>query len=538
MTTEQTNELVSGEWWRGAVFYQVYPISFMDTDGDGFGDLAGVTARLDYIAGLGVDAIWLSPVFRSPMLDFGYDVSDYCDIDPMFGTLGDFDDLVASAHQRGLKVIIDQVYSHSAKAHSWFAESRTNRTNPKADWYIWADAKADGTVPNNWLSVFGGPAWQWDSGRQQYYFHNYLREQPDLNLHNSEVQAAILEVARFWLDRGVDGFRLDAVNCYMHDPALRDNPSSGATSVVKPYLMQKHLFDQARPEAKPFLADLRRVIDERSGRVAVAELSSDRPLEAVRDFASGPDGLHSSYTFHLMGKNFRPSAVHDLFAGLEHEAPNAWPTLTLGNHDVERIATRWREDQPQPQWSKLLFALVTSLRGSVFTYQGDELGLPQSNVPRDRLRDPEGIEFWPAYKGRDGSRTPIPWVAAAKNAGFTDGEPWLPIDPSHHTLAVDRQDADPNSMLNFVRSWLRARAGWPAVRVGSQAILSAEGDVLVFERATDGERFLFIFNFGADAAEVSDLPTGAWRPTYDLGGTIQGGRAMLPAASGLVLRDG
>ena len=538
MTTEQTNELVSGEWWRGAVFYQVYPISFMDTDGDGFGDLAGVTSQLDYIAGLGVDAIWLSPVFRSPMLDFGYDVSDYCDIDPMFGTLGDFDDLVTSAHQLGLKVIIDQIYSHSAAAHNWFAESRTNRTNPKADWYIWADAKADGTPPNNWLSVFGGPAWQWDSGRQQYYFHNYLREQPDLNLHNSEVQAAILEVARFWLDRGVDGFRLDAVNCYMHDPALRDNPPSGVTSVVKPYLMQKHLFDQARPEAKPFLADLRRVIDERSGRVAVAELSSDRPLEAVRDFASGPDGLHSSYTFHLMGKNFRPSAVRDLFAGLEHEAPKAWPTLTLGNHDVERIATRWRVDQPQPQWSKLLFALVTSLRGSVFTYQGDELGLPQANVPLDRLRDPEGIEFWPASKGRDGSRTPIPWVAAAKNAGFTDGEPWLPIDPSHHSLAVDRQDADQNSMLNFVRTWLLARAGWPAVRVGSQAILSAEGDVLVFERATEGERFLFIFNFGADAAEVSDLPTGDWRPTYDLGGTMQGGRAMLPAASGLVLRDG
>ena len=538
MTIEQTNELVTGEWWRGAIFYQVYPISFMDTDGDGFGDLAGVTAQLDYIAGLGVDAIWLSPVFRSPMLDFGYDVSDYCDIDPMFGTLDDFDDLVASAHQRGLKVIIDQIYSHSAMAHGWFAESRTNRTNPKADWYVWADAKADGTPPNNWLSVFGGPAWQWDSGRQQYYFHNYLREQPDLNLHNSEVQAAILEVARFWLDRGVDGFRLDAVNCYMHDPALRDNPPSGATSVVKPYLMQKHLFDQARPEAKPFLADLRRVIDERSGRVAVAELSSDRPLEAVRDFASGPHGLHSSYTFHLMKKNFRPSAVYDLFAGLEHAAPNAWPTLTLGNHDVERIATRWREDQPQPQWSKLLFALVTSLRGSVFTYQGDELGLPQANVSRDRLRDPEGIEFWPAYKGRDGSRTPMPWVAAAKNAGFTDGEPWLPIDPSHHTLAVDRHDADPNSMLNFVRSWLRARAGWPAVRVGSQAILSAEGDVLVFKRATNGERFLFIFNFGTAAAEVSDLPTGDWRPTYDLGGTIQGGRAMLPAASGLVLRDG
>ena len=538
MTIEQTNELVTGEWWRGAIFYQVYPISFMDTDGDGFGDLAGVTAQLDYIAGLGVDAIWLSPVFRSPMLDFGYDVSDYCDIDPMFGTLDDFDDLVASAHQRGLKVIIDQIYSHSAMAHGWFAESRTNRTNPKADWYVWADAKADGTPPNNWLSVFGGPAWQWDSGRQQYYFHNYLREQPDLNLHNSEVQAAILEVARFWLDRGVDGFRLDAVNCYMHDPALRDNPPSGATSVVKPYLMQKHLFDQARPEAKPFLADLRRVIDERSGRVAVAELSSDRPLEAVRDFASGPHGLHSSYTFHLMKKNFRPSAVYDLFAGLEHAAPNAWPTLTLGNHDVERIATRWRVDQPQPQWSKLLFALVTSLRGSVFTYQGDELGLPQANVSRDRLRDPEGIEFWPAYKGRDGSRTPMPWVAAAKNAGFTDGEPWLPIDPSHHTLAVDRQDADPNSMLNFVRSWLRARAGWPAVRVGSQAILSAEGDVLVFKRATNGERFLFIFNFGTAAAEVSDLPTGDWRPTYDLGGTIQGGRAMLPAASGLVLRDG
>jgi alpha-glucosidase len=329
--------------WKGAVFYQIYPRSFQDSDGDGVGDLPGLLARLPYVASLGVDGIWLSPVFASPMRDYGYDISDYTAIDPLFGTLADFDAVVAECHRLGLMIIVDQVYSHTSTDHAWFEESRQDRTNPKADWYVWADPKPDGSPPTNWLAAFGGGMWEWDSRRRQYYLHNFLPSQPDLDLHNPAVQDAILEVARFWLDRGVDGFRLDVANCYTHDRQLRDNPPSGATKAVRPYFMQRHIHDRDQPETFEFAARLRALTDEHADRFLLAELASDDPEGAIADYTAGEDRFHTAYSFRFLSKPFGPAVirrgVEDLFA----RAPHAWPSWAFSNHDFERVASRWGE---------------------------------------------------------------------------------------------------------------------------------------------------------------------------------------------------
>jgi len=518
-------------WWKGAVIYQVYPRSFQDSDGDGVGDLKGIIARLPYIASLGVDAIWLSPVFASPMADYGYDIADYRAIDPLFGTLEDFDALVAAAHALGLKLIVDQVYSHTSDRHAWFAESRANRTNPKADWYVWADARPDGSPPNNWQAVFGGSSWTWDGRRQQYYLHNFLAEQPDLNFHTPAVQDAILDVARFWLDRGVDGFRLDVANCFAHDPALTDNPPSHRADAVKPHDMQLHIHDREQPEALAFAALLRALVDEQPGRMTVAELFSHRSLEVTAAFTGGPYGYHTAYNFLFLGKRFGAAFLREGVETLMRLAPEAWPSWAFSNHDVIRVASRWAAGRPQPQFAKLLFALLTTLRGTAFVYQGEELGLPQAEVPFERLRDPNGVAFWPADKGRDGCRTPMPWAADAAHGGFSATEPWLPLDPAHRPLAVDRQDRDPDSMLAFARRWLAWRRTEPAMRTGDLAFIDGPAEVLAFVRG--GER-LCLFNLGETAVRFT-LPAGDWRVAFDLGGRLSDGGVELAPASGLIL---
>ena len=516
-------------WWKGAVIYQVYPRSFQDSDGDGVGDLKGLIARLPYIASLGVDAIWLSPVFASPMADFGYDIADYCAIDPLFGTLADFDALVAQAHGLGLKLIVDQVYAHTSDAHPWFAESRADRSNAKAGWYVWADPKPDGAPPNNWQAVFGGSSWSWNGRRRQYYLHNFLPSQPDLNLHTPAVQDAILDVARFWLDRGVDGFRLDVANCYAHDPALADNPPSGRADAVKPHDLQLHIHDRDQPQALAFAARLRALVDARPGRMTVAELFSHRELEVTADYTGGPHGYHTAYNFLFLGERSGAAFLREGVERLQALAPQAWPSWAFSNHDVVRVATRWASGRPD--LARLLFAVLTSLRGTAFVYQGEELGLPQAEVSFDRLRDPEAIAFWPVHKGRDGCRTPLPWSAAAPYAGFSDAEPWLPVDPAHRTLAVDQQDGDPGSMLAFVRRWLAWRRGQPDMHTGDIAFLDTPPDVLAFTR---GAARLCLFNLGEATATVA-LPQGRWRVAFDLGGRLSGGCAELAAATGLVL---
>lgn len=484
------------DWRRGGVVYQVYPRSFADSNGDGIGDLPGIVEKIPYIASLGVDAIWVCPFYPSPMRDFGYDVSFYRGVDPIFGTIDDFKRLLEAAHAANIKVIIDQVYSHTSEKHPWFSHSRYWRTGEYADWYVWADPKPDGGPPNNWLSVFGGSAWTWETRRKQYYLHHFLAEQPQLNFHNPAVRREMLDVARYWLDLGVDGFRLDVANYYFHDASLRDNPPQRAPkSPHRPYTYQQHLYDRSRPETLAFLGELRKLLDEKPGSFAVAEVFSDAYVDRPAEYTTGPDRLHTAYSF-----KFLEADAHTLSAELFREALEpwsrleAWPSWSFSNHDVMRVASRWRLNDQDELLPKLFLTLLLALRGTIFLYQGEELGLQQADVPFERLQDPEGIRFWPNGLGRDGSRTPMPWVERAPYAGFSTVEPWLPLSPDHQHLAVDAQEADPISYLQHARRMIALRRSSRALREGAIDFLVAEGPTLVFSRTLGDERIVCVFN--------------------------------------------
>lgn len=502
---------IKTEWWRGKVFYQIYPRSFMDSNGDGIGDLPGITAKLDYVADLGVEGVWISPFFTSPMKDFGYDVSDYWDVDPVFGTLEDFDRLVARAHELGLKVIIDQVYSHTSDQHPWFTESRQDADNPKADWYVWHDPKPDGTPPNNWLSAFGGPAWTWDGRRRKYYLHNFLSSQPDLNLHNPEVQEALIDVMRFWLDRGVDGFRLDAINLGMHDTLLRDNPPlpGDGGPIIKPYYMQHHKWNLSHPDMPAFLARLRQAADAYGAVFTVAEIGGLDVQPVQMAYTCDERHLSAAYSFEFLSPVMpTPKQIVDSLGQWPEDARDGWPAWAFSNHDAIRIANRWNGGDIDPAWARLMGLLLLSLRGNIFIYQGEELGLPQAEVPFERLQDPEAIANWPHDMGRDGARTPMPWVADDPLGGFSDAEPWLPVDPRHLPLAVAAQENDPEATLAWFRTLIRLRHDTPALRLGSLAFLEAPEPILAFRREHEGEVVFGAFNLGDEAAD--------WRPDGDL----------------------
>jgi alpha-glucosidase len=498
MLVEQVNATTSiagaQPWWKGAAIYQIYPRSFADTNGDGIGDLPGITARLDYVASLGVDAIWLSPFFTSPMRDFGYDVADYCGVDPVFGTLADFDALVRRAHELGLKLIIDQVYSHSSDRHAWFQESRSSRDNAKTDWYVWADAKADGSPPNNWQSVFGGPAWTWDARRGQYYLHNFLPAQPDLNVHNPAVQDALLGVARFWLDRGADGFRIDAITFAMHDPQLRDNPPAAEGGKrTRPFDFQQHLYNQSHPGIVKFLERLREVTDSYGDRFTLAEVGGDHALGEMHAFTAGSGRLNSAYGFDfLYAEHLTPALVAQVARDWPDDA--GWPSWAFENHDAPRAISRWVDEAHQETFARTKMLLLCALRGSIILYQGEELGLPQTEVPFDQLQDPEAIANWPHTLSRDGARTPMPWNSAAANLGFSTAEPWLPVGASHAPLAVDQQERVSDSMLGFTRACLDLRKSFVALRRGSMQVIEAGEALLVFDRAAKGQQLRCSFN--------------------------------------------
>ncbi len=524
-------------WWRGAVIYQIYPRSFLDTDGDGVGDLPGIVERLDYIASLGVDAIWISPFFKSPMADFGYDIADYRAVDPLFGSLDDFDRLLTKAHALGLKVMIDQVLSHTSIEHAWFKESRERRDGPKAEWYVWADARDDGTPPNNWLSIFGGVAWQWEPRRGQYYLHNFLTEQPDLNFHNPEVRRATLENVEFWLRRGVDALRLDAINFCFHDSALRDNPpkpkdrrTGRGFSPDNPYAWQYHHYDNTQPENLAFLEELRALLDRYPGTAALGEISSEDSLATTAEYTA-PGRLHMAYSFELLSEDFTAAHIRRTVEALEAGTPEGWPCWAISNHDVERAVSRWGGARASADLARQLIALVCSLRGSVCVYQGEELGLPEAEVAFDALRDPYGIAFWPNFKGRDGCRTPMPWDDS-RSAGFSVAESWLPIPEQHRQRSVARQEADPDSVLSGFRAFLRWRKTQPALCWGDIRFLDVPEPVLAFTRALDGETVLAAFNLSDRALEVPALAQASFR-SIDMPGLAQrryeDGRLRLPA---------
>jgi alpha-glucosidase len=524
------------EWWRGALIYQVYPRSFQDTGGDGVGDLPGITRRLEHIAGLGADAVWISPFFKSPMADYGYDVEDYRAVDPLFGTLADFDALLQRAHEQGLKVMVDLVLSHTSSRHPWFLESRSSRSNPRADWYVWADCRPDGTPPNNWLSIFGGSAWQWEPRRRQYYLHNFLIEQPDLNLHNPTVVAALLEEARFWLERGVDGFRLDAIDFAMHDPALRDNPARpgdeplpGGVPPAAPYARQRHIYDKAHPAIPERVLQPLRALADRYGAIALlGEISGDASLERAASYTRGKRALHFTYTFEHLTAAFTPEALRAVIEALEAGIGDGWPCWSLGNHDVVRALTRFGGQGAPPALAKLQIALLASLRGTICLYQGEELGLPEAELAFEDLRDPLGITLYPEAAGRDGCRTPMPWQGDAPFGGFSDVKPWLPLPDAHLALAVDRQLADPQSVVSSTRRILAWRKGQPALRLGSKRFLDAPAPILALVRAHAGEALLCAFNLGSAPARFT--APGRVEPLPEVGFTsaLEGATIGLP----------
>lgn len=520
MNAQPSKQLISAlspdsDWWRGGVIYQIYPRSFQDSDGDGIGDLKGIAKRLSYIASLGVDAVWISPFFKSPMKDFGYDVSDYCDVDPMFGTLEDFKDLLTTAHSLGIRIMIDLVLSHTSDQHPWFVESRSNRSNAKSDWYVWADPKPDGTPPNNWLSIFGGSGWQWDTRREQYYLHNFLTSQPDLNFHCPDVQNALLEVTRFWLDLGVDGFRLDTINFYIHDKLLRNNPplspeqrNASIAPSVNPYNHQMHLYSKNQPENLEFLRRFRSLLDEYDNRACVGEVGdSQLGLEILGQYTAGNDKAHMCYAFELLSGD-RPTSdsLVEVFKRFDRVAADGWACWAFSNHDVMRQVSRWNLSDAA---ARMFAVLLMSLRGSVCIYQGEELGLPEADVPFENLQDPYGIEFWPEYKGRDGCRTPMVWNTQSENSGFGEGQTWLPVSTDHSQFAVDSQISDPQSMLSHYRNVINLRRENAELVDGELTNMRSDDGVFSFTREQNGWTIFCAFNISDDAATIR-LPTGKW----------------------------
>ena len=502
---------MSEAWWRGGVFYQIYPRSFKDTSGNGVGDLKGITRKLEYIASLGVEGVWISPFFQSPMKDFGYDVSDYRAIDPLFGEMADFDALLGKAHTLGLKIIIDMVLSHTSDQHAWFQDPA------KKDWYVWADAKPDlfednPQPPNNWVSVFGGSAWEWDERYEQYYFHNFLKEQPDLNYHNRDVQEAILKECRFWLDKGVDGLRLDVINFIFHDAELRDNPMKNAdeggfaTQLEKPdpYNDQHHIYDKSRPEALVFVEKFRAMMEEHPGTFTLAEIGDDDASTRAAEYTDGDNRFHTAYSFALMtGDEITPERIRAPVLEQLEKGPDSWPSWAFCNHDVHRVVSRWGDKAGHadyPDFAKMLIALLCSLRGTAFLYQGEELGLPEATLQFEDLEDPWGKHHWPKWPGRDGCRTPMPWDSDAPHAGFSDtsDKPWLPIPKSHTAKAVSAQENDPSSPLNFARKFLHWRKTQNPLIHGDITFSDEDTHILTFTRTYKGEIQLCLFNLSGN----------------------------------------
>jgi alpha-glucosidase len=511
-------------WWRSAVVYQVYPRSFADTNGDGIGDLPGIIDHLDHLAGasdsLGVAAIWLSPIYPSPGLDVGYDVADHSAVDPVFGSLADFDRLVAEAHARGLKVILDLVLNHTSDRHAWFEDSRSSRENPHADWFIWRDPagfdrRGRPRPPNNWLSFFGGSAWEWEPRRRQFYMHTFLVEQPEVNWRNSALREAQLDVLRFWLARGVDGFRLDVFNSYLKSPGFESNPR-GWTLSRSPWDRQWHLHDKDQPEFQELLRDLRAVIDAEPGRMSVGELFAGR-LERAAAYTVGS---HLVFDFGLIQTPWDAQAMGREIDRRERAyGPDRWPAVVFSNHDQSRHVSRFSrrlghvDAETSDRVAKAAAVLVLTMRGTPFLYYGEEIGLRDVAIPGDEIVDPPArkASFLFPWWNRDQCRSPMPWTGRP-SGGFTTGHPWLRMSPDTATRNVAAQRADGDSVLALYRRILEARRASPALSTGSFArVDSGHRNVLAYVREADEERMLVAVNFAAAPAAVA-LPAGTWRP--------------------------
>jgi len=529
-------------WWQTGVIYQIYPRSFQDTNGDGVGDLKGIERRLDYLAGLGVDAIWISPIYPSPMADFGYDVADYRDVDPRFGTLADLDDLLAAAHARGVRVLLDLVPNHTSDQHPWFVESRSSRTNPKRDWYIWRDPGQDGRPPNNWISDFGGPAWEWDAASGQYYYHAFLKEQPDLNWRNPDVRTAMYDVIRFWFDRGVDGFRIDVLWHMIKAADFPDNPPNEAwqpSMGEMDRVLQLHSTDQ--PEVHEIAAEMRAIADSyatagRGERVLIGEIYL--PLDRlVRYYGQERSGVHLPANFQLITAPWEALTLATLIANYEAALPSdAWPNWVLGNHDRPRVATR-----RGPAQARVAAMLLLTLRGTPTLYYGDELGLTDVAIPPALVQDPRELREPGLGLGRDPVRSPMPWDGGT-NAGFSTGTPWLPLNSDWPVRNVGCQTEDASSILTLYRRLLVARRTHSALSAGGMRLLDVMGNVLAYERWHGRERLIVALNLGVSPQDLI-LPewASAFRPllsTVDDRVSIGSGALSLRVDEGVILTAG
>ena len=493
---------MSSDWWRKAIIYQIYPRSFQDSDGDGVGDLKGIDERLPYLVELGVDAIWLSPIFLSPMADFGYDIADYTAVDPLFGTLADFDALLQSAHGLGLKVLLDLVPNHTSDRHAWFKESRSSRNNPKRDWYIWRDPAPDGGPPNNWLSEFGGSAWELDRTTGQYYYHAFLSAQPDLNWRNFEVRNAMFDVMRFWFKRGVDGFRIDVLWHLIKDDQFRDNPPNpGFRAGDPPHNAFLPIYNADRPEVHTIASELRKVADEFGDRLLIGEIYL--PLEKLMSYyGKDLEGVQLPFNFGLLSAPWNAPALKKLIDDYDAAIPpGAWPNWVLSNHDRPRIATRVGPDQ-----ARIAAMLLLTLRGTPTIYYGDELGMEQVAIAPDQVRDPFEKNVPGLGLGRDGCRTPMQWDGSA-HAGFSARTPWLPLAPNFETTNVEEEQHDADSMLQLYRALLALRRNHEGLALGDYRPLAAKGELLLFVRHHEEDRLMVALNLGGEPVAV-DLPTG------------------------------
>ena len=484
-------------WWEHGIVYQIYPLSFRDSNGDGKGDLNGIRERLDYLTWLGVSAIWISPIYPSPMADFGYDVADYCNIARMFGTLADFERLVEEAHRRDLKIILDFVPNHTSDQHPWFLESRSSRENPKRNWYIWRDPASDGGAPNNWLSQFGGPAWEWDERTGQYYYHAFLKAQPDLNWRNREVRNAMYDVIRFWLGRGVDGFRIDVLWHLIKDGEFRDNPPNpGYRPGDSEHRRLLELYTTDRPEIHEVVAEMRQVFESYEERVMIGEIYL--PVERlVQYYGLERPGVHLPFNFQLIQAPWNACEIDRMIVEYDKAVPEEeWPNWVLGNHDQHRIATRIGRAQ-----ARVAAMLLLTLRGTPTLYYGDEIGMEDVHIPPDRIQDPYEKNQPGLGLGRDPQRTPMQWDDSP-NAGFTSGTPWLPIANNFHNRNVKMSSQEPTSILNFYRQLIRLRHDRPALNVGSYRQMYCHGNVMIYERATASERLCIVLNFGNEPERV------------------------------------
>ncbi|HMV43682.1 MAG TPA: alpha-glucosidase [Leptospiraceae bacterium] len=496
-------------WWKEAVIYQIYPRSFYDSNGDGIGDLQGIIDKLDYLNGttnsLGIDAIWLSPIYPSPMVDFGYDISDYEDIDPVFGDLKTFKKLLKEAHKRNIKIIMDLVINHTSDQHPWFIESRSSRKSKKRDWYIWHDA-IDGKPPNNWMGAFGGLAWEWDEKTQQYYYHGFTKEQPDLNWRNPEVKKAIFKMIAYWLDMGVDGFRLDVVNYYIKDKKLRDNPKDYFKG-LRPYDIQHHIYDRDRPKVHSILKSFRKLLDSYEGdRMSVGEVYIEppgNPKLAASYYGENSDELHMAFNFAFLYCKWDPNKFKEAIYHLEKELkPDDWPNYTLSNHDQIRHIKRYEKGDETIHRMKIAAMLMLTLRGTPFLYYGEEIGMEDQAIPKDEIQDPLGKMYWPIFNGRDKSRLPMCWNAN-EYAGFSTAKPWLPINKNYKKINVEAESKKPHSLLNTYKKLIAIRRSSDILKLGSIKLIDdPENKVLGYFRIYKKNKILVLLNFKNEKANL------------------------------------